>query len=429
MANWGHGPGLISESAVKEATMEIRPLLSAMWRKRSGPFLVAAQVAITLMVLVNCAYIVEQRFATNRKPTGVDIENIFWIVTEGYGADYNHAVSVATDLAYLNSLPGVVAATTSGAMPQTFDRLVLPLSTEPQSKGRQEMGVTYTLGEKGIDTLGVRLIAGRSYSPETVAPPVSNVNASIGNWAPEVVITNALATKLYPNGDALGKTVYVGIINRESKIVGVVERLQAAPIAPPKEFLAENVILVPIILAGPKARYLVRTTPGNRDSVMSKVEKELGPTQQGRLIDEMGTLQDTATRTRAPSQVSAIILMIVALLVLAVTAIGIFGLAAFNVTARTKQIGIRRAIGARKYHIVRYFLVEHWIINTAGVVAGCALALGFGVKLSLMFQMPRLPLMYLVGGVLALWLVGLFAAVIPARRAASISPAIATRTV
>jgi len=409
--------------------MEIRPLLSAMWRKRAGPLLVAAQVAISLMVLVNCAYIVEQRFAINRQPTGMDTENIFWIVTEGYAADYSHTVAVATDLAYLNSVPGVIAASTSGVMPQVFDRRVFPFSTEPQSKGRQELVIAFSLSEKAIDTLGVRLIAGRTFSPESVAAPASSVSASFSKWAPEVVITNALATKLFPNGDALGKTVYVGVINRQSTIVGIVERLQAAPIPAPKAFLAENVALVPIILAGPKARYLVRTSPGKRDSVMAKVERELGPMQQGRLIDEMGTLQDTASRARAPAQASAIILMIVALLVLAVTAIGIFGLAAFNVTTRTKQIGIRRAIGARKYHIVRYFLVEHWIITTGGVIVGCALALAVGVKLSLMFQMPRLPLVYLVGGVLGLWVVGLLAAVVPARRAAAISPAMATRQI
>jgi putative ABC transport system permease protein len=105
------------------------------------------------------------------------------------------------------------------------------------------------------------------------------------------------------------------------------------------------------------------------------------------------------------------------------------GLDAFNVATRTKQLGTRRALGARKSHILRYFLVENWLITTGGVILGCILALAAGVQLSRMSQMPRLPLYYLVGGVLLLWIVGVLAVLVPALRAASISPAVATRTV
>jgi putative ABC transport system permease protein len=64
-----------------------------------------------------------------------------------------------------------------------------------------------------------------------------------------------------------------------------------------------------------------------------------------------------------------------------------------------------------------------------GALIGCALALAAGIKLSTMYRMPQLPLFYLLGGVVALWVVGLLAVWIPARRAAAISPATATRTV
>ena len=92
-------------------------------------------------------------------------------------------------------------------------------------------------------------------------------------------------------------------------------------------------------------------------------------------------------------------------------------------------MGIRRAIGARKSHILRYFLLENWIITTAGAAVGSLLALTAGLKLSTMYEMSRAPLYYLVGGILLMWMVGLLAVWVPARRAASISPAIATRYV
>jgi putative ABC transport system permease protein len=104
-------------------------------------------------------------------------------------------------------------------------------------------------------------------------------------------------------------------------------------------------------------------------------------------------------------------------------------LAAYNVAARTRQLGTRRAIGAQRFHIVRYFLIENWLTTTGGVLLGCGAALAGGVLLARMYQTPQLPLYYLAGGVLLLWLVGLASVWVPALRAARVSPAIATRTV
>jgi putative ABC transport system permease protein len=116
-------------------------------------------------------------------------------------------------------------------------------------------------------------------------------------------------------------------------------------------------------------------------------------------------------------------------LVLVFSSLGIFGLATFNVNNRTRQIGTRRAVGARKRDIVRYFMTENWLVTTLGVVVGCCFALAAGFWLSSQYQMPRLDLYYLVGGVLGLWAVGQFAAWQPSMRAAKVSPAMATRNI
>jgi len=79
--------------------------------------------------------------------------------------------------------------------------------------------------------------------------------------------------------------------------------------------------------------------------------------------------------------------------------------------------------------IVRYFMIENWLVTTVGVVVGCGLALSAGFWPSTQYQMPRLDLYYLVGGVLGLWAVGQFAAWQPSLKAAKVSPAMATRNV
>jgi putative ABC transport system permease protein len=122
-------------------------------------------------------------------------------------------------------------------------------------------------------------------------------------------------------------------------------------------------------------------------------------------------------------------LSVIAGLMILVTALGIVGLASFQVNVRTKQIGTRRAVGARKADIIRYFMLENWLLTSAGVFTGAILAFAFGHWLSSAYALPRLQPVYVAGGIVLLWILGQAAVFVPARRAAAIPPAIATRTV
>lgn len=408
--------------------MEFRALLKALWRNRSGPLLIAAQIAIVLAVLVNVAFLVVGAIETYRRPTGIDVNNVFSVTSQGFGTNYNQTVAIDTDLAYLNGLPGVIAAAATETLPQTSRLVTLPFSTSPGIRAPNVEGTVLLMTDRGLEALGVRLIEGRApHSDATAAPP--DRQSAHARWAPEVAITRSLARRLFPKGGALGKTLYTGLINRSAKIVGIVERMQMIPASGPFGDVVEGVVFVPGMPAGPSAQYLVRTTPGRQADVMAQVEQLLEGKVPGRYIEHMETMAQTVWNERSGLRVGSIIVSVVALLVLAITAIGIFGLAAFNVATRTRQIGTRRAIGARRWHILRYFLLENWLISTAGVLVGCILALAFGAMLSTWLMVPRLPLYYLVLGVVVLWLVGLAATLLPARKAASVAPAIATRTV
>ena len=407
--------------------MQIRALFKAVWRSRSGPLLIAAQVAIALAVLVNIACVVAVRIETYRAPTGIDVNNVFWVLSQGYGRGYDQSVAIRMDLAYLGALPGVVAAAASATLPQGGRETFLPFSTKPGVNVPEVGGEVMLMTDRGLDALGVRVIAGRApHSDAPSAPP--DTMSAIARWAPEVAITHALAHELFPKGDALGRTLYTGLINRAAKIVGIVERMQMNPVSGPLADEEERVVFVPGMPAGPSALYLVRTKPGRVAEIMTQVEQSLEDKVPGRYVAHMETLAQTASNSRSGLRASSIILGVVALLVLMVTAIGVFGLAAFNVARRTRQIGTQRAIGARRRHILRYFLVENWLISTAGVLPGCILALALASRLTVMFRIPRLPLYYLAFGVVALWLLNLAAALVPARKAASVAPATATRT-
>jgi putative ABC transport system permease protein len=113
---------------------------------------------------------------------------------------------------------------------------------------------------------------------------------------------------------------------------------------------------------------------------------------------------------------------------LIVTCVGTYGLAMFNVRARSRQIGIRRALGARRVDILVHFLCESALITTIGIAIGCLLALVASAWLTQHYGLPRLDLRFVAGGMPILWMAGLLGAWYPARRASSVSPAIATRT-
>lgn len=412
--------------------MEIRALFNSLKRNKTGPILVAVQVAITLAVLVNVAYIVRQKIQEVNVPTGMDLDGLFWIATGTTSRDNNYAAGVKADLSYLNSLPGVVAASVINNLPQTGAITGLPFASNLETLQRPNGGtgaLIYFGTDKLLDTLGVRLIAGHNFDLDAIKPPAADFEASLGDWAQEVIITQRLAQKLFPDGNAIGKPIYVGLINKSSTIVGIVDFMRAVPASARYDDFVSEIVFAPIIPAGPNGLYIVRAKRGQRAAVMREVEKNFADLQPGRFISRMKDYTRTAADIRQGTRTSAIILAVVALFVLAVTVVGISGLAAFNVTTRTKQLGIRRAIGARKFHILRYFLIENWIITTCGAVLGCMLALAAGIKLSTLYEMERVPLYYLVGGVLLVWIVGVLAVLVPARRAASISPAVATRSV
>ncbi|HEX7991705.1 MAG TPA: FtsX-like permease family protein, partial [Stenotrophomonas sp.] len=122
------------------------------------------------------------------------------------------------------------------------------------------------------------------------------------------------------------------------------------------------------------------------------------------------------------------LLLGICLVMLLVTALGIIGLASFWVQQRTKQIGVRRALGATRRQIISYFQTENLLLTTAGIAIGMLLAYAGNLLLMNYFEIPRLPLYYLPLGAVLLFLLGQAAVIGPALRAASIPPIVATRS-
>jgi len=123
------------------------------------------------------------------------------------------------------------------------------------------------------------------------------------------------------------------------------------------------------------------------------------------------------------------ILWIVVILLVLITALGIVGIVSFNVNQRVKQIGTRRALGATRADILRYFLTENILITTLGLMVGTALTVAFNLYLVEHFEMTPFNWFLLPVGIVIMFAVGIISVWMPALRASRVSPALATQSV
>ena len=225
-------------------------------------------------------------------------------------------------------------------------------------------------------------------------------------------------------GSFVGKTVYIND-NDPIKIIGVVDRLQA----PWKGWTGvEQSMLVPQRREG-SDRYVIRTEPGMRDQLMADVEEMLVTRSKDRIIRSVVTMDETRKLAYIGDAAMIKLLTFVVILLTAITGLGIVGLASFSVTRRTRQIGIRRALGATRPAIVRYFMIENFIVSSVGIIAGGMLAVALNVFMVQTFSLTPLAWYVIPIAMIVLWVVGQVAVAGPARKASNVSPAIATRSI
>jgi putative ABC transport system permease protein len=284
----------------------------------------------------------------------------------------------------------------------------------------------YVGDEQLIDAMGLNLVAGRHFTTNELIDwdVLDDPNSTVG--LPSAIITRGMADTMFPGQDPLGKQFYAWGEDPIT-VVGVVEHL-AQPHGYNDPSVYDYSVLLPVRGAFPN--YLVRVTdPARRAEVLDQAVDALKRIDPDRVILKQETVEEMRATYYQQDREMAWLLVIVCIALLVVTALGIVGLASFWVQQRTRQIGVRRALGATRGQILRYFQTENFLLATIGIVVGMLLAFGLNQLLIGMYELPRLPLVYLPIGAVALWLLGQLAVFAPARRGAAIPPAVATRSV
>ena len=414
--------------------MSTHPILAALRRHKAGVVLIAMQIALTLAIVCNAIFIISQRIDRVNRPTGIDEANLFvvsqqWVGTQesdGPGAIEKIDSLVRADIDTLRRMPGVESVAPANSMPLLNSSHTNGITLTPEQKTPTLTATIFEGDDKLINTLGVQLTAGRAFTAADVQPQGFHND----NVTPSVIVSQAAAEKLFPGQSAIGKMIYSD--GKGTTIIGVVKLLESSMVNTFGENSDYYTIIEPVRVDGDTSRYVVKTRQGQQAAAMAAARDALFAVNPQRVIDaDRGVRSFAEIRHDAyrSDRGMAILMAVVCLIMLCVTAAGIVGLTSFWVGQRHRQIGVRRALGARKIDILHYFQIENLMIAGGGVVVGVVLAVGLNLWLMSQYEMPRMPVMYVLIGMVALLALGQAAVFVPARRASRVSPIEATRAV
>ncbi|MDH4003947.1 MAG: ABC transporter permease, partial [Gammaproteobacteria bacterium] len=392
-------------------------------RNKGGFILIAVQIAVTMTIMVNAVAIIQERSVDMARPSGLDEANTFALASVSFVDGIDKKRLIDEDLDLIKNTAGVVSATSSNSFPLRRGGWSEGVSLEPGEGVSDSSTALYFSDEHTMETFALELIEGNNFTPNQVSWVVRESN----DWPPVAIVTEALAKDLFPDeaGTYLGKTFYVGDDNPVN-IIGVVERLQAPW---PSWSGLERSMLVPQRRDDDFVRYIIRTEPGFRDQLMPQIEELLATSNPDRIIQSVRTMDDVRKMAYLGEAAMIKLLSFVVALLTVITGLGIVGLASFNVSRRTRQIGIRRALGATRVSIVRHFMVENFLVSTIGVAMGGILAVALNMLLVEKFALEPMAWYVIPSAMVSLWLVGQAAVAGPARRASNVTPAIATRSI
>jgi putative ABC transport system permease protein len=421
--------------------MEFGPIVRAMWRNKVRFGLIVAEIALTLAIVANCVAMIVHARDEMARPSGFDDESLLWVEARHLDPAFRDEgrldVSLRQDAELLRSLPGVRAVMNTNFLPWNGGGS----STELKPAGSSTLLRTqiYATDASPSATLGVALEAGREFSAADVERDTERLRALFASarerdaegkarerFLQEVVVTRAYAKLAF--GEAPS---YLGKLLEDSdgdryQIVGVLDRFYNPYGWPIHEYAIFFANRGRSYEGG--ATFLVRVEPGQTAAVGRAIEERLARPGEPREV-RVRPIAEVRDRYFGPQRIVATAMGGVVVLLVVVTALGIGGLTSFSVAERTRQIGTRRALGATTGAILRYFLLENWLLTAAGLALGVGLAVGLNVLLVSTVAGAKLRAGAVSLSMAALWAVGLGAALAPALRGARTSPAVATRNV
>jgi predicted permease len=413
----GLAPAL--QSARVDLAAFVRPdAVAARGRLRLREAFVVAQVSLSVLLVICAALLarsvahastMDPGFVSDRiEVAGVDLR------LAGY--DETTGPAFARDLvSRIERLPGVEAAASTRVVPLTLVSNSQGVLWRPEQYGLRDAAIDadWTMvTPRFFTTVGMPILRGRPFG-----------EADLPGAADVAIVNETLAARVWPGEDPIGRQLVYGEPERRALlVVGVARDAKYAMLGEgPQPF-----IYVPLAQHyHPEMSVLIRTAGGSVIPAVRALLQEVNPNLP---LSRASTLEEATAFGLVPNRLAAWVAGATGLIGALLAALGVYGMTAYYVSQRTREIGIRMALGGLRSHVVRMVVRQGALLGGIGLLAGVALAAGAAQMLtSLLFGVRPLDAGSFGSGVLLMIAVTIGASLIPARRAASVNPVEALR--
>ena len=388
--------------------------------------LVVIEVGLSLVLLVGAGLLMNSFARLVNVDSGIDPENALTVGVSIPATVYSEAIDRVTFFSRLHTavreIPGVESAALTSILPVTgeegwwrngFFRPEFP----PQTPADQVAAYLRWISPGYLETAGIPLLRGRSFTEHDVAE------------SPDVIlIDETMARQFFPNEDPIGKRIHVNYNNWEAEVIGIVGSTRQTSLSEPLEahmyisylqtyeemFLADMVVVVrtradPLDMVNPL-----------RNAILA-LDKQLAPSQ-------IETLEQRLSNSVASERFNLLLVGTFAAVALALSAVGLYGVIAYLVAQRTREMGVRIALGARGHDVLTLVLRHGVMLTMVGIGFGVAGVLATNRLLSqFLFGVSATDPLTIAAVSTLLLGVAVLAVVVPARRAARVDPIAALR--
>ena len=382
-------------------------------RSRLRSTLMVAQVALAVLLLTGAGLFVHSLRNVQSVDPGFDADHlVFARLDLGSVGFPDSAVGPFYERALerVRAIPGVAGATLTRSTPMTGSMYLMSYTIPGRPSASDETAITQDGGPAYFSTIGTPILQGRDFTA-----------ADRKGSEPIAIVNEAFATKNWPGESPIGKCIDTGKSCRA--VVGVVQNAKYATI----EEKQREAIFVPVAQSYGAHALLIRTA-GNPSAIIPSVRRTLLEMQSNLPYPEVKTLEDIMRPQLQPRRLGAAMFGVFGLLALVLAAIGLYGVVSYAVTQRTREVGIRMALGAQQVHVVSLVVRQGALLTLVGLVIGIAAALGAARLIThLLFGVSATDPITFVGVAVVLAAVAALASYLPARRATKVDPIIALR--
>lgn len=399
--------------------MEFSPVFKSMLRRPTGPILIIMQLAITIAIVSNALSFIQQRLEFVNRDTGIQTEGLLKLWTQRDSSKDNMLESIRQDLEFLRSQAAVESAVIIHTVPMSSYGEIAGYSTSPSDSNIEvssysNAASTFSVTEGWRETLGIELIKGRDFNPNEY----ELFESGSGPSSSPIIISEHIAKNLFPNEDPIGKFLYIGHL-MSFEIIGVMRNVMAHD---PYWETPYQTVVYPKVEARSSLHYLVRVNDPNPDIVLADLTTKLRGYDKDRIVGDEKTMKQIIDDTYNGEYAMITLLSVVLFLLVCVNALGVVGLTSFSVQQRRRQIGIRRALGATRFAIVRYFAIENVMIVGMALSIGTIAAVLANMQLVSAYNLDPINWRFIPVSGLIVLCITLGAALVPVRRAAQASP-------